>query len=67
MRLSHTHFTVLSILDYFCIISGKPNDIKVFGNKKTKDMIAKIGYGHLCLREVNINFHNTCNYINKCT
>jgi hypothetical protein len=21
---------------------GKPNDIKVFGNKKTKDMIAKI-------------------------
>ena len=39
---------------------GTANNLKGFGSSKPKGLnrIAKIGYGHLCLREENIRFNN---------
>ena len=39
---------------------GKPNNLKVLGARHPKDLnrIAKIGYGHLCMREKNLSFDN---------
>jgi hypothetical protein len=38
----------------------KENNLKGFGASKPKGLnrIAKIGYGHLCLREENLSFNN---------
>jgi len=38
----------------------KPNNLYVFGRKNTKGLnkVAKIGYGHLSLREENFTFND---------